>query len=168
MQIFAQSDYRLSRFPFGAKVFYSLFLAFVLLGLLSSLGFMVAKSGVSTGTLAEYYRQEEAGLGPKSFLELLETAHFHLFSMPIFFLVLGHIFLLTDVTPRWKMIVVCASFAALVLEIALPFLIVYASPAFAWLEHPTRLAFFATFLVLSLVPLREMWKAPPVPTRGGR
>ena len=160
MQIFANPDYRLSRFPFGAKVFYSLFLVFVLLGLLTSLGFIFAKSGVSASTVAEYYRQEESGLGAKSFLELLETAHFHLFSMPIFFLVLGHIFVLTAVSPRWKMIVVITAFIALLLEIALPWLIVYGSAGFAWLEHPTRIAFFGTFLVMAVLPLREMWRSP--------
>ena len=158
MRIYANPDYKLSRFPFGAKVFYSLFLVFVLLGLLSCLGFAFAKSGFSTAAISEYYRQEESGLGPKSFLELLETAHFHLFSMPIFFLVLGHIFLLTDVRDRWKHVVVAAAFAALLLEILLPWLIVYGSGAFAWLEHPTRLALFGTFLALVLVPLRDMWR----------
>ena len=161
MQIFANPDYRLSRFPFGAKVFYSLFLVFVLLGLLTSLGFIFAKSGVSASTVAEYYRQEESGLGSKSFLELLETAHFHLFSMPIFFLVLGHIFVLTGVSPRWKMIVVITAFVALLLEIALPWLIIYGSASFAWLEHPTRIAFFGTFLVMAILPLREMWGSTP-------
>ncbi|MGH7803035.1 MAG: hypothetical protein ACREQJ_01705 [Candidatus Binatia bacterium] len=160
MQIFANPDYRLSRFPTGAKVFYSLFLVFVLLGLLTSLGFIFAKSGVSAATVAEYYRQEDSGLGPKSFLELLETAHFHLFSMPIFFLVLGHIFVLTSVSPRWKMIVVVTAFVALLLEVALPWLIVYGSAGFAWLEHPTRLAFFGTFVVMAVLPLLEMWSPP--------
>jgi hypothetical protein len=160
VRLYASHDYRLSRFPFGAKVFYSLFLVFVLLGLLSSLGFIFAKSGFSTPAIAEYYRQEESGLGPKSFLELLETAHFHLFSMPIFFLVLGHIFLLTEVRERWKIVVVLAAFFALLFEILLPWLIVYGSGAFAWLEHPTRLALFVTFLLLAIVPLRDMWWPP--------
>ena len=163
MRIYANPDYRLSRFPLGAKVFYSLFLVFVLLGLLSSLGFAFAKSGFSTATIAEYYRQEESGLGAKSFLELLETAHFHLFSMPIFFLVLGHIFLLTDVGEGWKIGVVIGAFVAVLLEILLPWLIVYGSAAFAWLEHPTRLALLATFLVFVVVPLREMWTGEEAP-----
>ena len=92
MRIFATREYVLARLPFGARLFYSLFLAMVFLGLLTCLGFAVAKSGVSSATLADYYRGEESAGGTKSFLELLETAHFHLFSMPIFFLVLGHIF----------------------------------------------------------------------------
>lgn len=157
MRIFATRDYQLSRLPFGARLFYTLFLLMVLLGLLSCLGFMFGKSGVSTGAIAEYYRQEESGLGGKPYLELLETAHFHLFSMPIFFLVLGHIFFLSSLAERTKLVVILSSFLALLAEIALPWLIVYHSRAWAWLEHPTRLVLLATFLAFVVVPLREMW-----------
>jgi hypothetical protein len=157
VRIFATRDYQLSRLPFGARLFYSLFLAMVFLGLLSCLGFMFGKSGLSTAALAEYYRQEEAGLGGKPYLELLETAHFHLFSMPIFFLVLGHIFFMSSLAERTKLAVILTSFVALLSEIALPWLIVYHSRAWAWLEHPTRIALMGSFLVFIIVPLREMW-----------
>jgi hypothetical protein len=157
MRLFAISGYRLSRLPFGARLFYSLFLLMVFLGLLSCLGFVFGKSGASTAQVAEYYRQESSGLGAKPYLELLETAHFHLFSMPIFFLVLGHIFFLSSLAERTKLVVILAAFAALVAEIVLPWLIVYHSRAWVWLEHPTRITLAATFLVFILVPLREMW-----------
>jgi len=157
MKIFATRDYQLSQLPFGARLFYSLFLVMVLLGLVTCVGFMFGKSGASTGALVEYYRQESSGLGAKPYLELLETAHFHLFSMPIFFLVLGHIFFLSSLAERTKLIVICTAFAALLAEIALPWLIVYGSGSWAWLEHPTRLALFGTFLIFVAVPLWEMW-----------
>lgn len=157
MKIFATGNYQLSKLPFGARLFYSLFLVMVLLGLLSCLGFAFGKSGISADAISEYYRQEGSGLGGKTYIELLETAHFHLFSMPIFFLVLGHIFFLSSLAERTKLVVVLASFVALLSEIALPWLIVYHSRAWAWAEHPTRIALLATFLVFVIVPLREMW-----------
>jgi hypothetical protein len=161
VRIFATREYRLSRLPFGARVFYSLFLGMVMLGLLSCLGFMFAKSGLSTTAIAEYYRPVGADEAAKPYLELLETAHFHLFSMPIFFLVLGHIFFLSSLAERTKLAIVLISFAALLAEIALPWLIVYHSRAWAWLEHPTRAALFLTFVVFVVVPLREMWSGEP-------
>lgn len=157
MKIFATRDYRLSRLPFGARLFYSLFLGMVFFGLLTCLGFAFGKSGLSTASLVEYYRQEDSGLGGKTYLELLETAHFHLFSMPLFFLVLGHIFFLSSWPDRGKLVVILGAFAALLAEIALPWLIVYHSAGWAWLEHPTRAALFVTFLVFVIVPLVEMW-----------
>jgi hypothetical protein len=157
MRIFTSPGYRLSRLPFGARLFYSLFLFMVFLGLVTCAGFAFGKSGTSTPALVEYYRQEGSGLGGKTYLELLETAHFHLFSMPIFFLVLGHIFFLSSVAERVKLVVVLLAFAALLAEIALPWLIVYHSAAWAWLEHPTRIALLGTFLIFIVVPLREMW-----------
>jgi hypothetical protein len=157
VKIFATREYRLSQLPFGARLFYSLFLGMVFLGLLTCLGFAFRKSGISNEALAEYYRSDGAGDGGKSFLELLETAHFHLFSMPIFFLVLGHIFFLSSLAERTKLAVILAAFAALLAEIALPWLIVYHSRSWAWLEHPTRITLAGTFLVFIVVPLREMW-----------
>jgi hypothetical protein len=157
MRIFATQNYRLAKLPWGARVFYSLFLFMVLLGLLSCLGFMWAKSGLSAAEISEYYRQKELGLGGKSFLELLETAHFHLFSMPIFFLVLGHIFFMSSWSEPSKLVVILSSFAALLLEIALPWLIVYHSDAWTPLVHVARGAMFATFLLFVFVPLKEMW-----------
>ena len=157
MRIFATREYRLARLPFGARVFYSLFLVMVFLGLLTCVGFAVRKSGLATATIAEYYRQEESDLGGKAFLELLETAHFHLFSMPIFFLVLGHIFFLSSWPEGRKLVVILASFVALLLEVLLPWLIVYHSAGWAWLEHPTRIVLTATFLIFIVVPLAEMW-----------
>jgi len=163
MRLFTIPGYRLSRLPFGARLFYSLFLFMVLLGLVSCLGFMFGKSGTSTAAIQEYYRQEASGLGGKTYLELLETAHFHLFSMPIFFLVLGHIFFMSSIGERTKLVVILLAFVALAAEIVLPWLIVYHSAAWAWLEHPTRLALLATFLVFVVVPLREMWTGEEEP-----
>jgi hypothetical protein len=171
MRIFATRDYALSRLPYGARLFYSLFLVMVFLGLLSCLGFAFAKSGVATSALADYYRGDESGTGAKPFLELLETAHFHLFSMPIFFLVLGHIFFLSSLAERTKLAVILAAFVALLAEIALPWLIVYQSRSWVWLEHPTRLVLLGTFLVFVVVPLWEMWRGEAAPpdddVRGG-
>lgn len=161
MRIFATRDYRLSRLPFGARLFYTLFLSMVFLGLLTCLGFIFAKSGTSAAAVSEYYRQEELGLGGKPFLELLETAHFHLFTMPIFFLVLGHIFFLSSWSDRAKLVVVLASFVSLVAEIVLPFAIVYHSGKWAFLEHASRSGLFVTFLVFIVVPIREMWWGLP-------
>lgn len=108
-------------------------------------------------SVAEYYRQEDLGLGGKPFLVLLETAHFHLFTMPIFFLVLGHIFFLSSWSDRAKLAIVAASFVSLVAEIVLPFAIVYHSGKWALLEHASRMTFFVTSLLFIVVPLHEMW-----------
>jgi hypothetical protein len=165
VRLFATREYRLSRLPFGARVFYTLFLATVLLGLVTCIGFVFGKSGATTEALVEYYRQEESGLGGKTFLELLETSHFHLFSMPIFFLVLGHIFFLSSWPERRKLAVVIVAFAAMILEIALPWLIVYHSRAWAWLEHPARIGLFGTFGIFVAVPLRDLWGPPRRPRK---
>ncbi len=110
----------------------------------------------------EYYRQEELGLGGKPFLELLETTHFHLFTMPVMFLILGHIFFLSSLGDGTKMTIILISFGAMVAEIALPWLIVYHSGAWGPVKHVSRLALFSSYLVFIVVPIKDMWSpAPP-------
>ena len=157
MRLYASTNSRLARLPLGARVFYTLFLVTVAMGLATCVAFAFAKSGLTTAELAEYYRQEELGLGGKPLLELLETAHFHLFSMPIFFLVLGHIFFLSDWPERAKAPVIVGSFVAMITEVALPFLIVYHSAAWAALKNPSRALLLVTFVIYIVVPLKEMW-----------
>ncbi len=157
MRLFASRSYTLSRLPYGARVFYTLFLALIFLGLLTCLAFPLARSGVGAGAVAEYYRQEQLGLGGKSFVELLETAHFHLFTMPVVVLVLAHIFFLGSWPERRKMVVVLASFAAVLGEVVLPFLIVYHTGAWAYALSVSRVLLVATFLIYIFVPIREMW-----------
>jgi len=54
-------------------------------------------TGLSPQGIAEHYRRSDATFGePMSFRELAEIAHFHLFTMPVVFMILIHVMYLTS------------------------------------------------------------------------
>ena len=158
MKVFVRQHLKLQQLSAASKVTYTIFLAFAALGMASSIVLGGMKThGTYAGTVA-YYRGDEAlSLYRKTPLELLETTHFHLFSQPILFFIIGHIFLLSTLPKVVKAGVVCLSFAAIAADGVSPWLIVYAAPGFAALKIAAGSALAACFLVEFLVSLREMW-----------
>src|SRR5207302_7214433 len=112
MREFASPASRAGALPRPVKVLYTAFCAFTVAGLLSCIGLYdgVVRFG-ARATPAELYQHlvtyYQPGAGPASAAvgeaspapiptrRLLEVTHSHLFSMPLYLLVLGHLFLLT-------------------------------------------------------------------------
>src|SRR5207302_3016062 len=118
MREFASPASRAGALPRPVKVLYTAFCAFTVAGLLSCIGLYggVVRFGARATPaelyehLVTYYRPEaaapaataEASPSPISTRRLLEITHFHLFSMPLYLLVVGHLFLLTGAGARAK------------------------------------------------------------------
>ena len=179
MREFASPATRAAALPRPVKALYTAFCALTVAGLLSCAGLydsIVRFSAHATpaqlyAQLVGYYQPGtapaaapgEAAPTPRmSARKLLEVTHFHLFSMPIYLLVLGHLFLLTGVGARAKMGWICASGAATVLHLLAPWCVYFAGGALAWLYPISGAALLATFAVLMGVPLYEMWHSPPI------
>src|SRR5207302_5561380 len=102
MREFASPASRAGALPRPVKVLYTAFCAFTVVGLLSCIGLYdgVVRFGARTTPaelydhLVTYYQR------PISAQRLLEVTHFHLFSMPLYLLVVGHLFFLTGVSAR--------------------------------------------------------------------
>ncbi len=94
---------------------------------------------------------------PKSLRSTLEVTHFHLFIMPLQWLVLAHLFALGGWSQRGKLWVVGISAAAVAGHIAAPWVARTGSALSTPFYAVTGLALALTFLVMTLVPLREMW-----------
>ncbi|MCK6549110.1 hypothetical protein L6R52_24920 [Myxococcota bacterium] len=92
--------------------------------------------------------------------QVWETFHFHLFSVPVCLLIIGHIFMLSGLaTPVKAWIIAIASVSTLV-HVAMPPLVRLASPALAPLMFPSALLMGLTWLFMTLWPIGEMWRAP--------
>ena len=125
----------------------------------------------------EWYRGNEQDRSPESLqfpkttLELLEVTHPHLFFQSIMFFILCHMFSMTQVSDRSKIVVYFTAFGAVFTEAGLPWLIRYASGLFAPLLIASTTVMSLMILVLLIVPLYEMWWAatppsqPPQPLR---
>lgn len=184
MREFASPATRAAALPRPVKALYTAFCALTAAGLLSCIGLYdgVVRFGARTtpaelyGRLVAYYRpppdrpapaSREAGPAPHmSARKLLEVTHFHLFSMPLYLLVLGHLFLLTGVGARAKMGWISASGAATAIHLLAPWCVYFGGGALAWLYPISGAALLVSFAVLMGVPLYEMWShSPPIGRR---
>ncbi|MCI0454412.1 MAG: hypothetical protein L0Y68_05400 [Candidatus Dadabacteria bacterium] len=148
--------YTLSNASPGIKIITTIFLLFMVPGLTTNLLIVYSKTGWSYDGLIEYYKGVESGYA-KSYMELLETTHFHIFSMPVVFLILAHIFLMCSWGYRTKIAVIVISFLAIFAEICSPWLITYVSPKFALLMIFSGISISLNLLIYTVVPLYEMW-----------
>ncbi len=120
---------------------------FVLLWLTNLLLYL--QVGFSYDSVVEYYRGSEANFRPpKSYLGMLEEAHFHFFSMAIILVTLNHLILFTALGNLWKLLLILSSFLSALGDIAGGWLIRYVSPDFAYLKIAS-----VTVLQISLAAL---------------
>ena len=174
MREFASPASRAGALPRPVKVLYTAFCAFTVAGLLSCIGLYdgVVRFG-ARATPAELYEHlvtyYQPGAGPASAAvgeaspapiptrRLLEVTHSHLFSMPLYLLVLGHLFLLTGVGARAKKGWISASVAGTAAHLVAPWCVHFWGAALAWVYPISGAALLASFAVLMGVPLYEMW-----------
>ena len=131
MHVFIKSGYRLARTSLETKIAYSGFLGLMLPGIASMVALSV-RVGLTPHAVAVYYRGGAGEMSfPKELGQLMETAHFHLFSLPIVLLVLTHLLFATGCPPRLRLVISAASFLGAILEIGSPFAVRYWSGDFA-------------------------------------
>lgn len=118
-----------------------------------------AKTGGTIAGLIRHYRGASDGSAyPKEPAEMLEVAHAHGFSVPIMYLVLGALFLGTEVREAWKRWWILAPFAGVFIDLGVPWLLRYHAPGWAWGLVVGHGLSGAAFLALIGVPLWEMWR----------
>lgn len=125
-------------------------------------------SGATTGEIRDYYlgneeREDvpiEALRSPKTTAYLVTFTHYHAAVMPIFAFLLAHVVAMTTlVGHRTKLALIAATYGGLVLEVAVPWLVVAVSPALASLRHVSRATILVTVALDAGLPLYEMWWA---------
>lgn len=136
---------------------YSGFLVFLLAGL----GITVLLHGDGMGwnaeTAAAWWRGDEATMSyPKSYRQLLELTHFHLFTEPVTWLVVAHLYALGSAGKR-RGIVIVGTLVAMAVQIALPWLIAYEGPGWAPLFLPATLLVTVGLTWMAMAALLDMW-----------
>jgi len=108
--------------------------------------------GFSYESVVEYYRgSEENFRPPKSYLGMLEEAHFHFFSMAIILVTLNHLILFTPIGGFWKLVLIVSSFASAFGDIAGGWLIRYVSPEFAYFKIASLLVLQISLAALMVI-----------------
>jgi hypothetical protein len=181
---------RLRALPLGSKILYSAFVVATLVGLAVSA--RLYQVGVGDAGAAVYYAgaasapppAPESSDGPAIDLapedqkprtiheqiperKLLEVTHFHLFTIPVYVLVLAHLWLLAKVPPWAQNTGVVASVITSGLHLAAPW-IVRGRPGLAFLMGSSGAAMLAALGVIAVGSMIDMWlpNPPPPPAPG--
>ena len=116
----------------------------------------------TTGPAIDVPEDAERGHGPiivaVSYRKLLEVTHFHLFTMPVVLLIVGHLFLATGLGERAKISWLVAAAASVTAHLATPWLVRYGGGGLAFLHAVTGVALTVTMSVLTLYPCYAMWR----------
>jgi len=150
------------------RLLYTLFLLLMLAGFAFSFFWAHSMTGLSPQGIADHYRGSDTTFGePMSFRELAEITHFHLFTMPVVFMILIHVMYLTTASHLLKTVVTWTGFGGVILDLLSPWLISYVSPVFVVSMLTGDTLMTVSFLVMFVVPLYEMWVVGQ-PLMGGK
>ena len=148
MRFFISSDISKNNLLKLIIVFTVLF--FVLLWITNLLLYL--QVGFSYESVVEYYRgSEENFRPPKSYLGMLEEAHFHFFSMAIILVTLNHLILFTPIRGFWKLVLIVSSFASAFGDIAGGWLVRYVRPEFAYFKIASLLVLQISLAALMII-----------------
>src|SRR6185437_1292744 len=89
--------------------------------------------------------------------QVMETFHFHLFSVSVCLLIVAHLFMMCALPTPLKATVVAIAWLSTLAHLLAPPLIRLVSLKFAPLMFPSALAMSASWLALTAWPLWEMW-----------
>jgi hypothetical protein len=95
---------------------------------------------------------------PMTYRKLLEVTHFHLFTMPVVLLIVGHLFLATGLGDRAKLIWLIGAVGSVAAHLATPWIVRYGGGGLAFLHAITGAALTLTMAVLTIYPVLAMWR----------
>jgi hypothetical protein len=169
----------LDRLSLEARLVYTVFCLFMLVGYATSVWFYLDDElGTSASEAERYYLGEAVAAieapdtsGPdldipedtgmrlaKPARQVMETFHFHLFSVPICLLIVAHIFMMGRESTRTKVLIIGVASASTMIHLLTPPLIRFASPGFAFLMFPSAVLMTASWLYMTASPVIQMWR----------
>jgi len=181
MKDFIRPAGRLRALPVPARLVYSVFNLFSLIALAETAWLGADMVGADLGGLAAYYAGQAspppsaaapaqdgpvielpdepltAETAPMPLRKLLEVTHFHLFTMPVYLLILSHLFMLSRTRASLKIGIIVGGSAGVLLHMLAPW-IARSGGTFAPLFYAiSGTLLFVCMLAMSIVPLIEMW-----------
>ena len=125
--------------------------------------------GFSYDSVVDYYRGSEENFRPaRSYIGMLEEAHFHFFAMAIILVTLNHLILFTRISSLWKLVLIVSSFVSAFGDIAGGWLIRYVRPEFAYLKIASVIVLQVSLAVLMIIVLGYIYSGARENKNGSR
>jgi hypothetical protein len=158
MRNFSRSKFQLRTTSLETRIAYTAFLVLTTLGVATLLALSVGRVGFSPGAIAAYYRGGESEMSfPKTFWQLMEVSHFHLFSVPTVVLILTHLLYATPTSVRFRVWLTVLTFVGAFLEAVGPWAVRYVAAACAYLLLAGWALLAGGTLVIVVVTIASMW-----------
>lgn len=152
------NGFRYATSPLSLKLVLSLFLLLVSIGYLVGLINIHLKTNMSyTGVVSHYRGNPEEMKFPKSFGDLVQEQHVHIFGISMLFVLTGVIFSFTSLPEKVKALFVTLPFAAMLFDLGSFWLLRFVSVAFGWLAIISGATMAVSFFLIVGRPLYEMW-----------
>jgi hypothetical protein len=184
MRQFASSGFRIWNLGREAKVIYTIFAAFALAAYVVSVLYYDDLMGLRTAGARGYYAggavespissrggpvlelPDEAAhpvREPISYRHLLEVTHFHLFTVPVFLLIVAHLFMLTGLSPGSKLAWILGAGISALVHVAAPWWVRYGGGGAAVVMPVSGAAMLASFGFMTAYSIAMMWRVPARP-----
>ena len=156
------NEFRFSEARLSLKVLLSCFLIAVAVGYIFGLIHIYTDVGFSyTGVVSHYRGGKELSVPPDfAFAKLIHVHHVHLFGHAMLFLLVGSIFIFTELPEVWKAVFVAAPFVGMAVDFTSFWLLTFVSPVFAALAMIFGAFMAFSFFMIIGRPLYEMWVLP--------
>ena len=140
------------------RLVYTWFLLIMFVGFVFTFVWAHSMTDLTPKGIAQHYRGSADNFGEAmSFGQLAETTHFHLFTMPVVFLIMVHVLYLTMASPLAKALTTWMAFVGVTLDLVSPWLITYVSPLFVLTLLTGDVLMTVSFLIMFAIPMYEMW-----------
>jgi hypothetical protein len=181
MRAFAK-PFPLQRLSLEARILYSAFLVFMVMALMTSAWLGLDSGLTHRDAVARYYLGGAVVVAgpavvvggplidvadapaevdpPKSARQVIETFHFHAFTIPVVLLILGHMFFMTALSTRTKVITLVLATLSSLVHLLAPVITRFVTPTAASLFVPSAVVMTVSWLCLAMVPLVQMWRSP--------
>jgi hypothetical protein len=175
MQAFARRGFQLRSASLETKIAYTGFLLLMLPAFSTLVALSLGRMGLDPHSIAAHYRGGESEMSfPKTFWQLVEVSHFHLFTIPVVVLILSHLLYATPASTRLRVYLTSITFAGAFLDAVGPWTVRYLSAGFAYLLIVGWLFLAGGGLLIVALTLVSMWGpkrwifliASPTPTKG--
>ncbi len=140
------------------RLVYTWFLLLMFVGFVFTFVWAHSMTDLTPKGIAGHYRGSDDNFGePMSFGQLAETTHFHLFTLPVVFMIMVHVLYLTMASSTLKALTTWGAFLGVTMDLIAPWLITYVSPLHVLTLLTADILMTVTFLIMFVIPMYEMW-----------
>ena len=158
MQVFSRRGFQLRTASAETRLAYTCFLLLMLPALATLVALAIGRTGLNAEAIAAHYRGGESEMSfPKSFWQLMEVSHFHLFTVPVAVLILSHLLYATPISVRVRLWLTAMTFLGAFLDAVGPWAVRYLAAACVYLLILGWALLAIGSLLIVLLTLFAMW-----------